>query len=142
MYTTTTPQLAAQQRRPMRSRVSYIIKEDYSDLRHRSGINGLALDTISVNTDGGCGVLYTASRDSTINAWDLHIDFARLREESELKDREKEAAREAVSYIFNPVLLKLYLSPTNVNCLYLLAALHHCANSHAVFTRNQFQQPS
>ncbi|KAJ3130224.1 hypothetical protein HK101_005116, partial [Irineochytrium annulatum] len=79
-----------------RTRVSYIVKHDYSDHRHTAGINALALDPNYYsdvgNVDqpgsgaGGAGVLYTGGRDTIINAWDLHVDFQRLREETELRD--------------------------------------------------------
>ncbi|KAJ3156905.1 hypothetical protein HDU86_003440 [Geranomyces michiganensis] len=96
-------------RRSPRHRISYALRDTNGPLQpHSAGINSLALDTttttttttataIPLNTDhgtedydsrprprddigGGGGILYTAGRDSVVNAWNCHIDFARHRE--------------------------------------------------------------
>ncbi|KAJ3177508.1 hypothetical protein HDU85_005878 [Gaertneriomyces sp. JEL0708] len=57
-------------KRAQRHRISYVLKDDYAENRHHvGGVNALAFDDIS---DGG--ILYTAGRDSTVNAWSTHID--------------------------------------------------------------------
>ncbi|KAJ3089985.1 hypothetical protein HK102_005000 [Quaeritorhiza haematococci] len=62
-----------------RSRLTYIVKEDYSNCKHTAGINALALDlTTPTEFDGRPGgILYTGGRDSVINSWDLHLEFAK-----------------------------------------------------------------
>ncbi|ORX45759.1 WD40 repeat-like protein [Piromyces finnis] len=52
-----------------KQRISYVVRENYDEAGHNSGINSLALD---VQTPGG--LLYTAGKDSKIVSWDLHLD--------------------------------------------------------------------
>ncbi|KAJ3004731.1 hypothetical protein HKX48_001070, partial [Thoreauomyces humboldtii] len=79
-----------------RTRISYVIKDEYGDRHpHCAGINALALDeTTPTESDGQAGgILFTAGRDSVVNSWDCHIDFARhqrLVEEREWRERERE----------------------------------------------------
>ncbi|KAJ3210473.1 hypothetical protein HDU82_008053 [Entophlyctis luteolus] len=66
-----------QQQQGRRSRVTYTVGAvDSAAARHCSGVNSLALDVSSQT-------LYSASRDSTVRAWALSIDFERMRESAE-----------------------------------------------------------
>ncbi|OUM65273.1 hypothetical protein PIROE2DRAFT_69119 [Piromyces sp. E2] len=53
----------------VKQKISYIVRENYREVGHNSGINSLALDA---QTPGG--ILYTAGKDSKIISWDLHLD--------------------------------------------------------------------
>jgi len=53
----------------VKQRISYVVRENYNEISHNSGINSLALDT---RTPGG--LLYTAGKDSKINSWKLYLD--------------------------------------------------------------------
>jgi len=52
-----------------KQKISYVVREDYNEIGHNSGINSLALD---IQTPGG--LLYTAGKDSKIYSWNLHLD--------------------------------------------------------------------
>jgi hypothetical protein len=56
-----------------RTRLSYILKNDYSDPTHTLGINALAIH--SPNDDSiankSHSILYTAGKDGKINSWDI-----------------------------------------------------------------------
>ncbi|TPX32848.1 hypothetical protein SmJEL517_g04124 [Synchytrium microbalum] len=63
----------------VRTRISYTLRDQEASPLHTSGINGLALDLTSVDStssNNNQGILYTASRDATINSWDLHLDLS------------------------------------------------------------------
>ena len=62
-------------RRAAKRKVSYVITHNKDDHGHLLGINSLALDTTTPNTDSGKpgGILYSAGRDGVINSWDLHL---------------------------------------------------------------------
>ncbi|KAJ3338098.1 hypothetical protein HDU93_009969 [Gonapodya sp. JEL0774] len=71
-------------RRVSRTRVSYIITDDYTDFSHRAGINALAIDTDTHVAWGGDttkadrgGILYSGGRDAVVNSWDLHLALGR-----------------------------------------------------------------
>jgi hypothetical protein len=49
-----------------KSRVSYVIRQDYSTSLHKRGINSMCLDLES-------SLLYSAGRDGIINQWKYHI---------------------------------------------------------------------
>ncbi|KAI8824319.1 uncharacterized protein EV422DRAFT_565017 [Fimicolochytrium jonesii] len=86
--------------RSSKTRVSYSIREDYGDRQlHRSGINALALDeTTPTEPDGAPGgILFTGGRDTIVNSWDCHIDFAKqnqLAEQREARWRERHSRME------------------------------------------------
>jgi len=65
-------------------RVSYIIKPDYTSYHHSSGLNSLALDSTTITNAPDCtgGIIYTAGRDSIVNAWNLHLPFSTLSSEA------------------------------------------------------------
>ncbi|KXS19961.1 WD40 repeat-like protein [Gonapodya prolifera JEL478] len=71
-------------RRVSRTRVSYVITDDYTDSTHRSGINALAIDTEThvVRGDDASladrgGILYSGGRDAVVNSWDLHLGLGK-----------------------------------------------------------------
>ncbi|KAG4092545.1 WD40 repeat-like protein [Neocallimastix lanati (nom. inval.)] len=53
----------------VKQKISYVVRENYNEVGHNSGINSLALDT---QTPGG--ILYSAGKDSKINSWNLHLN--------------------------------------------------------------------
>ncbi|KAI8809974.1 hypothetical protein BJ742DRAFT_770779 [Cladochytrium replicatum] len=66
-------------RRP-RYRISYIVRgDDAPEPHHTTGINSLALDLSTPTESNGTpgGILYTASRDSIVNSWEVHVDYQR-----------------------------------------------------------------
>ncbi|KAI8904953.1 hypothetical protein DFJ77DRAFT_479920 [Powellomyces hirtus] len=84
-------------RRSDRYRVSYALRENYgSQQLHCAGINSLALDeTTPTEADGQPGgILYTAGRDSVINSWECHMDFARHQSIVEERERDRELGLE------------------------------------------------
>ncbi|KAI9310248.1 WD40-repeat-containing domain protein [Zopfochytrium polystomum] len=92
------------QRRSLRTRVSYAVKEDYYDSRHCAGINCLVLDptTPSSRLSGGAGILYSGGRDSIINSWDLNLDFAGIRaREEELLETQAEHVNQRRASVSN-----------------------------------------
>ncbi|KAI8591759.1 hypothetical protein BDZ88DRAFT_449765 [Geranomyces variabilis] len=102
-------------RRSPRHRISYALRDTTGPLQpHSAGINSLALDTTtptpnppstdnhyddehhvnnhsSENNDSPGGILYTAGRDSVVNAWNCHIDFARHQSIAEAREQERQA---------------------------------------------------
>ena len=54
-----------------RTRVTYVVKDDYSASTHTAGINCFALDKSSDES----GVLYSGGRDSSIYAWEYAINI-------------------------------------------------------------------
>ncbi|KAJ3177175.1 hypothetical protein HDU87_004667 [Geranomyces variabilis] len=104
-------------RRSPRHRISYALRDTNGPLQpHSAGINSLALDTTtptpnppsadhhdydehhsynnnhnSDSCDTPGGILYTAGRDSVVNAWNCHIDFARHQSIAEAREQERQA---------------------------------------------------
>ncbi|KAJ3261659.1 hypothetical protein HDU77_000773 [Chytriomyces hyalinus] len=68
-----------------KQRISYSVKSEHSDKQHCAGVNALALDVFGEG-DKAQGLLYSGGRDASVHAWGLRVDFAALREESELRE--------------------------------------------------------
>lgn len=64
-------------RRVSRTRVSYVVQEDYSEYntQHHAPVQALALDTSSINNAAGSrgGILYSGGRDGAVLAWDCNL---------------------------------------------------------------------
>ncbi|KAI8899437.1 WD40-repeat-containing domain protein [Globomyces pollinis-pini] len=67
-----------------KSRISYVIKDDYQNPQHRQGINTMAIDVLSFERGEG-GLLYSGARDSIINVWNIQLD---IEEKQTLKTEE------------------------------------------------------
>lgn len=83
-----------------RRKVSYVIKSGNEEHAHRLGVNSLALDTATANGSEGTpgGILYSASRDGVVAAWDLHFNFKRKG-----IDRENEALVDVANGLLSSV---------------------------------------
>ncbi|KAI9006960.1 hypothetical protein DFJ74DRAFT_690074 [Hyaloraphidium curvatum] len=63
-------------RRVSRTRVSYVVQEDYSEYntQHHAPVQALALDDVSAGPSGSRGgILYSGGRDGAVNSWDCNL---------------------------------------------------------------------
>lgn len=67
-----------------KSRVSYIVRDDYDSTLHKKGINSICIDYDSYHSYNG-GKLYTAGRDAIINQWELNLERKNSSTETNIK---------------------------------------------------------